>query len=100
MSTVFLLWFQKEVLTYHKTGHKRPGLGSHVSCPRASAHIASGGHARGEADEPVRKPLAQVMLAFVRRQNGGSPCGGRGATALPRPRQARPGRYGSSLFGL
>ncbi len=38
---------------------------------------------RGEANEPVRKPLAQVMLSFVRRPDGGTPCGGRGATALP-----------------
>ena len=59
------------------------GLGSQVSCPRAIAYLASSGRVRGEANEPVRKPLAQVMLSFVRRPNGGSPCGGRGATALP-----------------
>ena len=39
--------------------------------------------ARGEADEPMRKPLAQAGFAVMRRQDGGSPCGGRGATALP-----------------
>jgi len=46
------------------------------------ARIASGGCARGEADEPVRKPLVRAVFAVVRRQDGGSPCGGRGATAF------------------
>ena len=52
------------------------GLGSQVSCPRAHARIASGGCARGEADEPVRKPLVRAVFAVMRRQDGGSPCGG------------------------
>ena len=47
MSTAFLLWFQKKVLTYHKTGHTPAGLGSQVSCPRAIAHLAGGRRVRG-----------------------------------------------------
>ena len=47
------------------------------------ANFPCSGHARGEADEPVRKPLVRAVFAVVRRQDGGSPCGGRGATALP-----------------
>ena len=27
--------------------------------------------------------MTSAMLSFVRRQDGGSPCGGRGATELP-----------------
>ena len=56
------------------------GLGSQVSGLRAHPHLANGGHVRGEADEPMRKPFAQVMLSFVLRPDGGFPCGGRRAT--------------------
>ena len=65
------------------SSHVSARLSSRVSRQRAHARIASGRCGRGETDEPVRKPLVQVMFAFVRRQDGGSPCGGRGAAALP-----------------
>ena len=56
---------------------------------------------RGKANEPVRKPLAQAVFAFVRRQDGGSPCGGRlGEATLPDGRsKLRPSRCGGYARG-
>jgi len=72
------------------------------------ANFPCSGHARGEADEPVRKPLVRAVFAGVRRQDGGSPCGGRGANALPSVAAScdppvgrdKRGLCGSLLFGL
>ena len=75
---------------------------SQVSGPRAHAHFASGGRVRGTANcapfssgargkrvtigrsklRPSRRAV-QAMIAVMRRQDGGSPCGGRGTSALP-----------------
>ena len=37
----------------------------------------------GNADLEIVRGGVRSVFAFVRRQDGGSPCGGRGATALP-----------------
>ena len=49
------------------------GLGSQVSCRRANAHLANGGHARGTANgTPFSSASSGILGKAILRPNGGS----------------------------